>query len=253
MNPQINVQRIAVELGDIIKWTRSVNEIDRFGQAILKVNKEQFQNNAITAVRQQAIYNWLCSTGNTSLLADERCKRITEFCLSLSDDKNRPEIIGILETGGIPSYILFKEQLATLDRENLHTEVYKHAKGSFQHEKYAHAVLEVCKAYDKAVQQKSQLQKSGRSVMQEAWAWRSSILRATTGTTDSDESFHEGLKLLSEGVMAGIRNISAHEPILSWPIGKEDCIDALHLLSFLFRQLDRAVNIKSIGGISPTP
>ncbi|HEY4291400.1 MAG TPA: hypothetical protein VGN00_30070 [Puia sp.] len=101
MNPQINVQRIAIELGDIIKWTRSANEIDRFGQAILKVNKEQFQNNAITAIRQQAIYDWLCSMGSTSLLADERCKRITEFCLSLADDKNRSDLIGILESGGI--------------------------------------------------------------------------------------------------------------------------------------------------------
>lgn len=144
MNPQINVQRIAVELGDIIKWTRSANEIDRFGQAILKVNKEQFQNNAITAIRQQTIYNWLCSTGNTLLLADERCKRITELCLSLADDKNRSEILGTLETGGMPPNILFKDQLAILDRENLYPEVYKHAKGSFQHEKYFHAVFEVC-------------------------------------------------------------------------------------------------------------
>jgi hypothetical protein len=85
--------------------------------------------------------------------------------------------------------------LAILDRENLHSEVYKHAKGSFQHEKYTHSVFEVCKAFDKAVQDKAQLQKTGRSLMQEAWAWKSNMLRATTGTSDSDESFHEGLKL----------------------------------------------------------
>lgn len=252
MNPSINVQRIAVELGDIIKWTRSEKEIDRFGQAILKINKEQFQNTAITAVRQQAIYNWLCSIGNASLLPDERCKRITEFGLSLANDDNRVAIIGILETGGIPPNILFRDQLAILNRENLHSEVYKHAKGSFQHEKYAHAVLEACKAYAKAVQQKSQLQNDGRSLMQQAWAWKGNILRATTGTSDSDESFHEGMKLLSEGVMAGVRNISAHEPVLSWPIGKEDCVDILHLMSFLFRQLDKSVNIKSLGATSPT-
>jgi len=88
--------------------------------------------------------------------------------------------------------------------------------------------------------------------MQEAWAWKSNTLRATTGTTDSDEQFHEGLKLLSEGVMAGVRNIPAHEPILSWPIGKVDCIDALHLLSFLFRQLEKSVNLKSIKGTAST-
>ena len=141
MNPTINVQRIAVEIGDIVKWTRAVNEIDRLGHAILKVSKESFRNDAITAARQQSIYDWLCSIGNMSLLMDERCKRINEFCLSLADDKNRAEIISILETGGIPPYILFKDQLATLEREHLHPEVYKHAKGSFQHEKYAHEMV----------------------------------------------------------------------------------------------------------------
>src|SRR5579862_5662676 len=99
MTQQINVQRIAVEIGDIIKWTRSVNEIDRLGQAILKVSRERYPHSAITAVRQQGIYEWLCSIGATALLFDERCKRICEFCLSLADDKNRPDIIGILENG----------------------------------------------------------------------------------------------------------------------------------------------------------
>jgi hypothetical protein len=108
--------------------------------------------------------------------------------LSLADDKNRPDIIGILENGRMPAYILFKEQLAVLDRENLHPEVYKHAKGSFQHKKYAHAILEVCKAYDKAVQDKTGLQKSGRALMQEAWAWKANTLRATTGTSELAEA-----------------------------------------------------------------
>jgi uncharacterized protein (TIGR02391 family) len=253
MSQQVNIQRIAVEVGDKIKWSSSINQIDRQGQAILKVSKENFPHNAITSQRQQAIYNWLCSIAKMDMLPDERNKLITEFCLSLAADDQRYEIVGILEAGGMPAFILFKDQLAILEREKLHPEVYKHAKGSFQHEKYAHAVLEVCKAYDKAVQQKSQLQKFGRSLMQEAWSWNSNTLRATTGTSDSDESFHEGLKLMSEGLMTGIRNVTAHEPILSWPIGKEDCIDLLHHLSFLYRQLVKSVNIKTIGGATATP
>jgi len=247
MTQQVNIQRIAVEVGDKIKWSGSVNLIDRQGQAILKVPKENFPHSAITSQRQHGIYNWLCSIAKTNIIADERNKLITDFCLSLAAEEQRHEILGILEAGGMPAYILFRDQLAILDRERLHPEVYKYAKGSFQHEQYAHTVLEVCKAYDKAVQEKTGLQKFGRSLMQEAWAWKSNTLRATSGTSDSDENFHEGLKLLSEGVMAGVRNIPAHEPILSWPIGKEDCLDALHLLSFNYRQLDKSVNIKSLG------
>jgi uncharacterized protein (TIGR02391 family) len=245
LESKLNIQKIAIEIGDIIKWSSSVNEINRFGQATLKVTKENFPNNAITSVRQQEIYNWLCSTGKSNLLFDERQKMIVEFCLSIAGD-NRQDIVRILESAGVSPNILFREQLALLEREQLHPEVYKHAKGSFQYEKYSHTVLEVCKAYDKAVQAKTGISKIGRSLMQEAWSWNASNLRATTGTTDSDEKFHDGLKLLSEGVMAGIRNISAHEPVLDWPIKKEDCIDILHLLSFLYKQLDKSVNIKSL-------
>lgn len=80
--------------------------------------------------------------------------------------------------------------------------------------------------------------------MQEAWSWNTNILKVTVGVGDSDVRFHEGIKLLSEGVMTGVRNITAHEPILDWPIKKEDCKDILHLISFLYRQLDKSVCLK---------
>jgi uncharacterized protein (TIGR02391 family) len=249
LEPKINIQRIAIEIGDIIKWVTPVNDINRLGQAILKIAKDPFPNDSITSSRQQEIYNWLCSLGKTNLLADERLKLIVDFCLSIAGEK-RPEVVKILDISGMPPNILFREQLAILEREHLHSEVYKHAKGSFQYEKYAHTVLETCKAYDKAVQTKTGIEKFGRSLMQEAWSWNASILRATPGTGDSDERFHEGLKLLSEGVMAGVRNIAAHEPVLDWPIKKEDCLDILHLVSFLYRQLDRSVNLR---GVSSAP
>lgn len=246
MQNNINIQRIAIEVGETLKWNTAVNEINRLGQAILRVTKQVFPNAAITSVRQQEIYNWLCSLGSADKLAHERLRLLAEFCLAIAGTTHRSDIVRILESGGIPPNILFREQLALLEREQLHPEVYKHAKGSFQHEKYAHAVLEVCKAYDKSVQQKAGLNKFGRSLMQEAWSWNAAILRATSGTGDSDVSYHDGVKLLSEGIMAGVRNITAHEPVLDWPITKEDCIDILHLVSFLYRILDRSVNIKTI-------
>lgn len=245
MESKINIQRIAIEIGDIIKLISSVNEINRLGQAILKVSKENFPHNSITSSRQQEIYNWLCSIAKVNLLPEERLKLIVEFCLSIAGEK-RTDIVKVLDNAGVPPNILFREQLAILEREHLHPEVYKHAKGSFQYEKYAHAVLESCKAYDKAVQHKTGISRFGRSLMQEAWSWNTSCLRATHGVADSDEKFHEGLKLLSEGVMAGVRNIAAHEPVLDWPIKKEDCIDILHLLSFLYRQLDKSVNLRNV-------
>lgn len=135
---------------------------NKTGQAILRVTKETFPNNAITSIRQQEIYNWLCSTAKANLLSDERQKIIVEFCLSLAGEK-RSEVVKMLNTAGVSPNILFREQLALLEREQLHPEVYKHAKETFQYEKYAHTVLEVCKAYDKTVQAKTSISKFGRS------------------------------------------------------------------------------------------
>jgi hypothetical protein len=44
--------------------------------------------------------------------------------------------------------------------------------------------------------------------------------------------------------MQAIRNPTAHEPALDWPISREDCLDILSFLSFLFRALDKAVYFK---------
>jgi hypothetical protein len=35
MRSQINIQRIAIDVGEILKWSTPVNEINRLGQAIL--------------------------------------------------------------------------------------------------------------------------------------------------------------------------------------------------------------------------
>ena len=43
------------------------------------------------------------------------------------------------------------------------------------------------------------------------------------------------------GLMRAIRNPTAHEPALHWPITEPDAVDILSFISFLFRQLDKAV------------
>ena len=40
--------------------------------------------------------------------------------------------------------------------------------------------------------------------------------------------------------MSAIRNPTAHEPALHWPISEQDAADILSLVSFLLRQYDKA-------------
>lgn len=79
--------------------------------------------------------------------------------------------------------------------------------------------------------------------MMEAWT-TNGVLKITACKTETDKNVQEGIKFLSAGLMQAMRNPTAHEPALDWPISKEDCLDMLSFLSYLFRQLDKAVYYK---------
>ena len=59
--------------------------------------------------------------------------------------------------------------------------------------------------------------------------------------TETDKNVQDGIKFLSAGLMRAIRNPTSHEPALDWPITEPDAVDILSFVSFLFRQLDKAV------------
>lgn len=44
--------------------------------------------------------------------------------------------------------------------------------------------------------------------------------------------------------MQAVRNPTAHETAVDWEIAKEDCLDLLSFISYLFKQLDKSVFVK---------
>ncbi len=80
--------------------------------------------------------------------------------------------------------------------------------------------------------------------MLQVWGCKKGVLKLTCCKTNTDKNVQEGIKFLSAGIMAAMRNPTAHEPALHWPIEKQDCLDMLSFMSFLFRQLDKAVYFK---------
>jgi uncharacterized protein (TIGR02391 family) len=71
------------------------------------------------------------------------------------------------------------------------------------------------------------------------------VLKITRCETETDKNVQDGIKFLSAGLMQAIRNPTAHEPAVDWPIAKQDCLDILGFLSFLFRRLGDAVYYSS--------
>ena len=66
---------------------------------------------------------------------------------------------------------------------------------------------------------------------------------------ETDRNVQDGIKFLSAGLMRAIRNPTAHEPAVDWPIAEVDSLDIMSFISFLFRKLDDAVNVPRTGAV----
>ncbi len=132
------------------------------------------------------------------------------------------------------------DEAKLFDLRDFHPEVKKHARLLFLESRHFHAVFECCKAFDKYVREKSQLDKHGSALMSTALSIKGP-LKLNSQHTETERNEQEGLMHLCMGLMRAIRNPESHEPELDWSITREDALDILSLISFLYRQVDRTV------------
>lgn len=126
------------------------------------------------------------------------------------------------------------------DDRDLHHEVKRHAQSLFVEGRHFHAVFECCKALDKHVSEKSGIGKHGFELMSAALSIKGP-LKLNKQTTETERNEQEGLMHLCMGLMSAIRNPESHEPELDWPTSKQDALDMLSLISFLYRRVDATV------------
>ena len=152
------------------------------------------------------------------------------------------------ETGKIARMRSIKPSLRKLrseaeeifDSRHLHQEVRKHARLLFTEGKHFHAVFECCKAFDKLVQEKSHIKEHGSRLMRTALSLQGP-LKINTQRTLTERNEQDGVKHLCTGLMRAIRNPEAHEPELDWPLTRQDALDVLSLVSFLWRRVDSSI------------
>ena len=138
---EINFTLIATQIGNSLKYSTTVNEIDRIGQSVLRANKENFPNSAITSVRAQTLYNWVLSLAKTPLDSIERVKRLIQFCLELTPEEYKKTTIDFLEKHNCPYNLLYKDNIDEFLKRNFHSEVIKHSQKLFVQTNYFHAVF----------------------------------------------------------------------------------------------------------------
>ncbi|MCX7095148.1 MAG: TIGR02391 family protein [Methylobacter sp.] len=241
----MNYRLVAIEIGDLLKYDTSVNQINRIGQAIFRFQKENFPNDSITSVRARTIHDWILSLAKQNMESEKRNELLVSFCRQICPEQFLSVVESVLEKAGINSTAVNREALAEFMGQVFHPEIIKHCKTLYLQSHYFHAVFEACKVYNKQVQLKAQSQKDGQSLMLEVWSADNGVLKITPCQTETDKNTQNGVKFLSAGLMQAIRNPTAHEPAIDWPVSKQDCLDLLGFLSFLFRQLDKAVYFKA--------
>lgn len=239
-----NYRLIAIQVGDALKYSTSINEINRIAGAIFRFQCENFPNDSITSSRAQLVYDWILSLAKQRMGEGERNKLLQLFVNQLTvEGELRTSVHSILKAVGIDGGEVNGDKREFLHR-GFHGEVIKHCQILFVQGNYFHAVFEACKVYNKLVSKKAACQKDGESLMMDVWGWQSGVLKVTACQSETDKNVQDGIKFLSAGLMRAVRNPTAHEPALLWPITKEDCMDMLNFVSFLLRQLDKAVYYK---------
>ncbi len=134
------------------------------------------------------------------------------------------------------------------DGRDFHPQVRRHGRSHFCRGAYFHAVFECCKAFDSAVRNNSGIAKHGQPLMSEALNLAGSI-KLNSQATQSEKDEQQGVMYLCMGLMNAVRNPQAHEPELHWPMAREDALDVLALISFLFRKLEKALVVRGGGGL----
>ena len=108
---EVNFRLIATQIGDVLKYSITAKEIDRLGQSILKIIKENYPNHSISSVRASSVYNWILSLAAASMEPAERIKRLIQFCLELTPEDQQDVVIKILERNNCPYNLLYKDSM----------------------------------------------------------------------------------------------------------------------------------------------
>jgi uncharacterized protein (TIGR02391 family) len=239
----MNIKLIAIQIGDAVKHKKSLNEINRVAEAVFRFPCQEFPNDSITSERAQSIYDWIMSLEHHPRFPGELEQSLIDFVKFLTHDERdlQHTLLNILSNCGIDNIGANENALERFDSYQFHLEIVEHCRALYGQENYFHAVFEAAKVYNSLVKSKAQSTEDGASLMFSAWNPQNGVLKVNACTSETDRNVQDGIKFLSVGLMSLIRNPTAHEPALQWPIDEQDAIDILSLVSFLLRQYDKAV------------
>lgn len=121
----------------------------------------------------------------------------------------------------------------------MHERIRQVSRSLFEQGEFSASVFEATKVLESVVREKTGLENTGRSLMQEAMNVREPRIKFNRLETRSERDEQEGLKLIAEGIIAAYRNPKGHEPKdTSWgDISPYDALDQLISISHIMKRI----------------
>lgn len=235
----------AVKIADRLKYSTSLNEIRRIAFSVFPFSVESFPVEGITSERAKLIFDWMMTLFKQRIPDEKKMEYLRNFLDGITPPSERGDVYQILIECGFPIEQPAEDKDYTARR--FHPEVIRHSQKLFMKGEYFHAVFEAAKAFNNAVKQKAGIAKDGQDLMHTVFTPERAILRLTPCRTPTERDIQDGFRFLCVGLMAAIRNPTAHEPAITFPIDREDALDVLSFISYLFKQLDKAEYYKEGG------
>lgn len=129
-----------------------------------------------------------------------------------------------------------------IDRK-VHRDVLSFCKAELLQENYFHAILEATKSVANKLRRMSGLQTDGAELATKALSLGktgSPLIAINKLASDTEKSEQKGFMNLLVGLFGTFRNPTAHAEKIYWPIGEQDALDILSLVSLVHRKLDKA-------------
>lgn len=129
----------------------------------------------------------------------------------------------------------------------LHSKVRQASESLFLKGEYVNAVLEAAKALIDEIKCKAGHPTNpkgkpldGSPLVQHVFSSQNPILKFNALATQSERDEHRGLKLITEGIVAAIRNPKGHDPKDKITLTPYEALDQLVIVSYIYKRLDSA-------------
>jgi uncharacterized protein (TIGR02391 family) len=125
----------------------------------------------------------------------------------------------------------------------VHHDVLRFCRAELLQENYFHAVFEATKSVAQKIRDLTGLAGDGADLVDKAFGLHAPLLAINTLRTETEKSEQSGFANLVKGMFGTFRNVTGHAPKITWPIGEEDALELLSLVSYIHRRLDAAARV----------